>query len=252
MPYLHWETSGEGFNRRNDIIKELTSKSRDRSSMERSPTMIEDQTSSIELKILRAFLIPKNDCCLHIRRTLDHYSSNVFTEGGSRRIEDQVVYKFAKKQHNMRIEEAADRRQRRSHECQHRNVSRSRQLPEAERNVEREDSLEIQEEMRSGPGPSWDPPKILMVDQLWLWIIDGGRSCLILLLSLIYKPRTDTVITSFPAKRKSELSMDDSVDGKDIMEGDWLYDSTDIGGQFKENYDGKPLTAKGLQNRPSI
>jgi hypothetical protein len=39
---------------------------------------------------------------------------------------------------------------------------------------------------------------------------------------------TDTIITSFPAKNKSDLSRDDSAGVMDYMEGDDLYDSTDI------------------------
>jgi hypothetical protein len=39
---------------------------------------------------------------------------------------------------------------------------------------------------------------------------------------------TDTVITSFPAKSKSELSIIEQADEKDYMEGDDIYDSTDI------------------------
>jgi len=38
----------------------------------------------------------------------------------------------------------------------------------------------------------------------------------------------DTVITSFPAKGKSELSVDDSANTRDYMEGDDIYDSSDI------------------------
>lgn len=36
------------------------------------------------------------------------------------------------------------------------------------------------------------------------------------------------MITSFPSKAKSTLSNDDSADRRDFMEGDLLYDSTDI------------------------
>jgi hypothetical protein len=40
---------------------------------------------------------------------------------------------------------------------------------------------------------------------------------------------TDTVISSFPAKNKSELSIDsDALNRMDFMESDELYDSTDI------------------------
>jgi hypothetical protein len=76
---------------------------------------------------------------------------------------------------------------------------------------------------------SWDPPKVMMVNQLWMWIIDGGK---------LYRAShpgshadillTDTVITSFPAKSKSELSIIDPADEKDYMEGDDIYDSTDV------------------------
>jgi len=38
----------------------------------------------------------------------------------------------------------------------------------------------------------------------------------------------DTVITSFPAKNRSILSVDDAANIQDFMEGDIMYDSTDI------------------------
>ena len=38
----------------------------------------------------------------------------------------------------------------------------------------------------------------------------------------------DTVITSFPAKTRSDLSIDDRANRMDYMEGDDIYDSTDI------------------------
>ncbi len=70
-------------------------------------------------------------------------------------------------------------------------------------------------------------------------IIGGGRSYLILILNFTYNLRTDTVVTSFPAKNISELSMDDSVDERDFMEGDWLYDSTDIWRAVQKELRGK-------------
>jgi hypothetical protein len=38
----------------------------------------------------------------------------------------------------------------------------------------------------------------------------------------------DTVITSFPFKRKSDLNQPDEAESHDPTDGDYLYDSTDI------------------------
>jgi hypothetical protein len=38
----------------------------------------------------------------------------------------------------------------------------------------------------------------------------------------------DAVITSFPAKNRSELSVNDRTNNEDYIEGDDIYDSTDI------------------------
>jgi hypothetical protein len=228
MSYLHWATSGDSLDHRNAVIKELANKLRD--PFYKRPTSDEIEAKkdrTTELKILRAFLYPVNDCSLHIPRTLDQYYYSTLPDADER-TSNQVVYKFARKQHNRRIEEAARakqeekereryRRQRRRWETSESSLRSDRSYAEVEVEAE-EKRVEV----------SWDPPKVMMVNQLWMWIINGGEfiqccypRCYAYLL-------VDTVITSFPSKYKSELSMDDRANREDYMEGDDIYDSTDI------------------------
>jgi hypothetical protein len=235
MPYLHWATSGDRLDRRIALIRELADKFKDPQYKRPTPEEIEaEEDDTIKLKILRAFLDPRNDRCLHVRRTLDQYYYSTLTDADERTV-SQIVYKFAKKQHRRKIEEAEKTKQeekRRKAEWMERRKwersesslrsSRSRVDPEIDVAV-----MDAQEVKRVEA--SWDPPKVMMVNQLWMWIIDGGK---------LYRAShpgshadillTDTVITSFPAKSKSELSIIDPADEKDYMEGDDIYDSTDV------------------------
>ncbi|KAH0562694.1 hypothetical protein GP486_002637 [Trichoglossum hirsutum] len=174
MPYLHWATSGDHLKKRSELIKNLDKAFKDPNYQRPSYQEILKEDPELEgpaktkMRLMRAFLHPENDCCLHIRQTLDQFYYSTLTDVDAR-TEDQVVYKFAKKQ--------------------------------AKKEAEGGNEAEI----------SWDPPKVLMVNQLWMWVV-GGR----------------TVITSFPAKSKSELPRNDSVNEEDRVWGDVIYNTTDI------------------------
>jgi hypothetical protein len=180
MPYLHWTTSGDDLDHRNFVINELAEKFRDPGYKRPTPEDIEaENEKTMKMKILRAFLHPTNDRCLHIRRTLDQYYYSTLPDADERTV-DQVVYKFAKKQHNKQIEEAArakeeekkratERRERSKWEMSESSLGSSRSFPR--RGMEFEDP---EEEDKKRVDVSWDPPKVMMVNQLWMWIIDGG------------------------------------------------------------------------------
>jgi hypothetical protein len=191
MPYLHWATSGDGFDHRNAVIRELTEKFKDPEY--RRPTLDEIEAegeTSTKIKLLRAFLQPRNDKCLHIRRTLDQYYYSTSTDADERTV-DQIVYKFAKKQHRRKLEEAeraVEDAQRAKEEMRRGEIewwetrkweraesslesSRSRSDTESDRIVRR--ARHAPEEKRAEA--SWDPPKVIMVNQLWMWIIDDGE-----------------------------------------------------------------------------
>jgi hypothetical protein len=173
MPYLHWTTSGDDLDHRNAVIKELTEKFKDPSYERPTPSEIDaEDEKTTKMKILRAFLHPKNDRCLHIRRTLDQYYYSTLTDADER-TEDQVVYKFAKKQHNKHIEEekkrATEMRERSKWDMSGSSWGSSRSFPAKQMAI---DYSEEQDEKRVEV--SWDPPKVIMVNQLWMWIIDSG------------------------------------------------------------------------------
>ncbi len=174
MPYLHWASSGPDLDHWNTVIKELADKFRNPFYKRPTPAMIELEETNLKMKILRAYLHPKNDRCLHVRRTLDQYYYSTLTDADER-TEDQVVYKFAMKQHRRKMEEAAkavqeekkwgrEQRERRMYERLESSSHSSRSgvlLDEEPEDVEQVEA-------------SWNPPKVIMVNQLWLWIIDGG------------------------------------------------------------------------------
>lgn len=188
MPYLHWATSGPKFDHRNAVIKKLAEDFKDPDYQRPSCEEIRNTEVSPKMQVLRAFLHPAKDSCLHIRRTLDQYYYS--TVDADERTEDQVVYKFAKKQHNRIIEEdkKAEIRRRKKEEERLEERERERNLRERKGSrggssmefevVEVEYNTDSDEESenpyRKRREPPWDPPKVMMVNQLWMWIIDGG------------------------------------------------------------------------------
>jgi hypothetical protein len=167
MPYLHWATSGESLNHRNEVIKRLDEEFKDRDYQRPSYEDIERMESLMKMRVLRAFLYPIGDRCLHIRRTLDQYYYSTLTEADER-TEDQVVYKFAKKQHRKRMEEEAKAKER-----EREKVRKVQTLRGSQNSLKTTDEREKQEKKKVEP--SWDPPKVMMVNQLWMWIVDGGE-----------------------------------------------------------------------------
>jgi len=226
MPFLHWATSGCDFDHRSDVIKELSEEFKDPDYERPSIDEIKRIETSPKMRILRAFLHPVADSCLHIRRTLDQYYYSTIADADER-TSDQVVYKFAKKQHERVMEEEKKafekwkKKLRDEKRMRHRASKVSRRSSgslgsskdgidaEMELNIDTDGEMHMQ--YSNQQSASWDPPKIMMVNQLWMWIVDG-----------------DTVITSFPSKSRSTLSTDGATDMRDFMEGDILYDSTDI------------------------
>lgn len=191
-----------------------------------------------KLKMMKAFLFPENDRCLHIRRTLDQFYYSTLPQAlADERTIDQVVYRFAMKQQQKHLEEARQ---------SERKISKITEEEPGKASFDDRDSLksqkiqiierEFREQQKRNEEPPWDPPKIMMVNQLWMWVIDGGKfsdCCHIIELTQIL----DTVVTSFPAKLKSDLdrfkekSEEKPLDGKDASDytqGDKIYDSTDI------------------------
>jgi hypothetical protein len=241
MPFLHWATSGPSFDHRSAVIKQLAEEFKDPDYERPSIEQIKALETSTKMRILQAFLHPVADSCLHIRRTLDQYYYSTIADADER-TSDQVVYKFAKKQHEKVMEEekkALERRKKKKREerrmrrrpskVSRRSSSGSFGLSEIE--IEMESEIDSDREMQMPYGKqqaSWDPPKIMMVNQLWMWIIDGGECRPSVFFGSMLTSPSDTVITSFPSKVRSALSVDDATDRRDFMEGDILYDSTDI------------------------
>lgn len=188
MPFLHWATSGDRLDRRNALIRELAEKFRDPQYTRPTPEEIEAiDGDTIKMKILRAFLDPRNDRCLHVRRTLDQYYYSTLTDADERTV-SQVVYKFAKKQYYRRLEEDERSKQeerkrkaekkaewmdRRKWEKSDSSLRSSRSRVSAEFEAMPTVATDAQDPKRDEA--SWDPPKVMMVNQLWMWIIGGGE-----------------------------------------------------------------------------
>jgi hypothetical protein len=175
MPYLHWASSGPGLDHWNAVIKELADKFKNPFYRRPTPAMIELEETTLKMKILRAYLHPKNDRCLHVRRTLDQYYYSTLTDADERTV-DQVVYRFAMKQHRRKMEEAAkavqEEKERGREQRERRMYER---LESSSRSSRSGVVLDEEPEDVQQVEASWNPPKVMMVNQLWLWIIDGGE-----------------------------------------------------------------------------
>lgn len=192
MPFLHWATSGANFKHRDSVIKQLAEEFKDSDYQRPSLETINQLESAPKMRVLRSFLHPAKDSCLHIRRTLDQYYYST-VEDADERTEDQVVYKFAKKQHHRLMEEKLKAEARRKKKEKEQESNRARSLGESRKRHSRTDSsessskfafevdssVEIEDEssQKSRNEQSWDPPKVMMVNQLWMWIVDGGKLC---------------------------------------------------------------------------
>jgi hypothetical protein len=192
MPFLHWATSGTHFKHRDSVIKDLAEQFKDPDYIRPTLEMINRAESASKMRVLRAFLHPARDSCLQIRRTLDQYYYSTVEEA-DQRTETQVVYKFAKKQHQRLMEEEKKAEARRKRKEKERLAQRTRAIQaETERKLhshngssgssikfevelEPEPEGNAEEPYKRKPEPPWDPPKVMMVNQLWMWIVDGGK-----------------------------------------------------------------------------
>ncbi|KAH7323516.1 hypothetical protein BKA65DRAFT_510978 [Rhexocercosporidium sp. MPI-PUGE-AT-0058] len=222
MPYVHWATSGNLMTERNTIIRSLGKAFKIEGYHRPKYEDVDKLNIAPKLKLMKAFLFPENDRCLHVRRTLDQFYYSTLPQAlADERTTDQVVYRFAMKQQKNHSEEVRKSERSRSKITEEglgkasfddRGSPRSQKIQVVEQ--------EIREQPNKNDEPPWDPPKVMMVNQLWMWVIDG-----------------DTVVTSFPAKLKSDLDRfkerteEKPLDGKDASDytqGDEIYDSTDI------------------------
>jgi hypothetical protein len=133
---------------------------------------VEEMNISPNLKIMTAFLFPDNDRCLHIPRTLDQFYYSTLSQARTdERTIDQVVYKFAMKQHHSKVEEERQRERKRDRleEKKHETDTMHKVSIEHDRSSKSEKSEKRNE------GPPWNCPKVMMVNQLWMWVFDGGN-----------------------------------------------------------------------------
>jgi hypothetical protein len=144
---------------------------------------VDKMSISPRLKIMKAFLSPANDHCLHIRRTLDQFYYSTLSQARTdERTTDQVVYRFAMKQHQSRLEEDRKREGTRFKENEHgKDIAHMGTASMGDTESSKSQNFKIvkqdaHEENRQRVGdPPWDPPKVMMVNQLWMWVIDGGK-----------------------------------------------------------------------------
>jgi hypothetical protein len=168
MPYIHWATSGGVIDDERNLIRSLArafikTKNYHRPSYEE----IDKLEIVPTLKMMKAFLFPENDRCLHVRRTLDQfYYSTLPQDLADQRTKDQVVYRFAMKQQK-KLEEAREAKKRTLEAA-------GMEAAEKEtRNSSYDDTKSYKDEIVEQP--EWSPPKVMMVNQLWMWVIDGGK-----------------------------------------------------------------------------
>lgn len=141
MPFLHWATSGVDFKHRDLVIKQLAEQFKDSDYQRPSLDEINQLESLPKMRVLRAFLHPAQDSCLHIRRTLDQYYYST-VEDADERTEDQVVYKFAKKQHHRLMQEKIKTEIRRKKREKEREASRAKSMEERRKRHSRTGSSE--------------------------------------------------------------------------------------------------------------
>jgi hypothetical protein len=134
------------------------------------------------LKMMKAFLFPENDRCLHIPRTLDQFYYSTLSQARTdERTIDQVVYRFAMKQHHSKVEEERQRERKnvRFVEKEHEKDTMCEfSIDDAGSSKSQKFEVivqDIREEEKRIEDPPWNPPKVMMVNQLWMWIIDGGN-----------------------------------------------------------------------------
>lgn len=151
MPYLHWAASGDTLDCKNALIKELSTVEFHRRDYKRpTPEQIEAfEDVSIDMKLMRAFLYPSGDRCLHVPKTLNQYYYSTLLDADES-LEDQVVYKYAMKQHKISSEAEI--------QSMEQQMRRMREMRESSNFDHPTDNS-----CATPPVPSWTPPRVIIV-----------------------------------------------------------------------------------------
>lgn len=150
FPYLNWDTFGS-LMKRSDVIRRRIEKPR-------TYPMDDDiaKGSSVELKILWQHLDNTSGLPVHLRRSLDQYGYPALANTSARDT-DQVLFKsmrYSGAQHLSRI----------ARNQPNTSTWRSNLVDLIHRGREK---LKYSKEQTG---------KVLIVDQLWCWVVDGGKS----------------------------------------------------------------------------
>ena len=150
LPYLHWDTYRRMVKRR-DIVKDRLRQGRSRPTPEKIGTM--------DLELIVAWKYLGYDPPFHTRRTLDQFGYPNLTDTRARD-DDQMLYKMTK-------HPSKEREEKPTHD------GRSNRAP-GDTTREKEDDTnpsskeDFYKTLKDG--------KVLMVDQVWLWIVDNCKS----------------------------------------------------------------------------
>jgi hypothetical protein len=127
----------------------------------------EIEHGSMDMKILRVFLTSVEERCLHLPKTLTQYYYVTLADADES-FQDQVVYKFALKQHSRRMEK--ERREGGQHGARARERmervkwERPESLFRPREEVQDDNTAYVKErESARAAAVSWDPPKVIMV-----------------------------------------------------------------------------------------
>ena len=158
LPYLHWDTYRRMVKRR-DIVKSRLVQGRSR------PTPQDIGTMDDELQVAWKYL--GYDPPFHTRRTLDQFGYPNLSDTRARD-DDQMLYKMTK--HPPQEKETA-------RACNV-NIGENGNVPSGS-TKEKDDEAHIDSKDRY---KTLKDGKVLMVDQVWLWIVDNGKNFSLLLL----------------------------------------------------------------------
>jgi len=176
FPYLHWDTF-QSMIKRNEIVK---SRMRQPGPYPFDKSIM--QGRSIEHRLIWSYLTHSANMPLHHRRSLDQYGYPTLRDVSARDM-DQVLYKRTRNDADALFEQTKEEIRSKIKEAKRRGKSRIR--PTRKKSID--DSTKDA------------PAKVLMVDTLWMWIMDQ-----------------ETIITCFPS-RESEKAFEKHADLRDAI-----------------------------------
>jgi hypothetical protein len=147
LPYLHWDTYRRMVKRR-DIVKDRLIQGRSRPSPESIGTM--------DLELIVAWKYLGYDPPFHTRRTLDQFGYPNLTDTRARD-DDQMLYKMTK-------HPPKEKEEKQSQDEKAKNAS-------GDTAHEKEDDPNLN--LKKDFYKTLKDGKVLMVDQVWLWIVDN-------------------------------------------------------------------------------